>query len=305
MEFLIVIGILWFLGTVFGSSAGKPNSPSHTDKPKRSPSQFSGATRTSEARSSASTPIVHLFDPVQPKEIKVASSSEAPNDTIAVLMASLPKPWQGGTYFARGRALRETPLDRWTNDALVSAATSLGVKKLYHFTDRSNLQSIIDTGGLYSWSLCNELGITIPRPGGSELSRSLDVRRDLQNYVRLGFCQNHPMLYAAKYDGRIRDPIVLEIELGILQDSKILFSDRNATANDAKIGQGADMLQQLRFDLFLKNRWSTEEEKGSIQAEVLVLDLVPGYLIHFEGRRLRNRSPSETARTSKVLAQTR
>lgn len=31
-----------------------------------------------------------------------------------------------------------------------------GVKKLYHFTDRDNLESIIKNGGLYSWADCDE-----------------------------------------------------------------------------------------------------------------------------------------------------
>ena len=28
-----------------------------------------------------------------------------------------------------------------------------GIKKLYHFTDRDNLESIIRNGGLYSWQI--------------------------------------------------------------------------------------------------------------------------------------------------------
>lgn len=31
-----------------------------------------------------------------------------------------------------------------------------GITKLYHFTDRDNLQSIIQNGGLYSWADCEE-----------------------------------------------------------------------------------------------------------------------------------------------------
>ena len=32
---------------------------------------------------------------------------------------------------------------------------------LYHFTDRENLESIIQNGGLYLWADCEEKGITI------------------------------------------------------------------------------------------------------------------------------------------------
>ena len=46
-----------------------------------------------------------------------------------------------------------------------------GIKKLYHFTDRDNLDSIITNGGLYSWADCESRGITIAKPGGSQQSR--------------------------------------------------------------------------------------------------------------------------------------
>ena len=36
-----------------------------------------------------------------------------------------------------------------------------GITKLYHFTDRDNLASIIQQGGLYSWADCADKGITI------------------------------------------------------------------------------------------------------------------------------------------------
>ena len=39
------------------------------------------------------------------------------------------------------------------------------ITKLYHFTDRDNLESIIKNGGLYSWKDCEERGISIPKPG--------------------------------------------------------------------------------------------------------------------------------------------
>lgn len=38
-----------------------------------------------------------------------------------------------------------------------------GIKKLYHFTDRDNLESIIRNGGLYSWADCDSKGIKIEK----------------------------------------------------------------------------------------------------------------------------------------------
>lgn len=71
------------------------------------------------------------------------------------------------------------------------------IGKLYHFTDRDNLKSIISNGGLMSWADCEEKGIKINKPGGGNLSRQLDKRDGLQNYVRVSFVKNHPMMFVA------------------------------------------------------------------------------------------------------------
>ena len=78
-----------------------------------------------------------------------------------------------------------------------------GIKKLYHFTDRDNLESIIKHGGLYSWKDCDDKGIKIAKPGGSSTSHSLDKRDGLEYYARLSFVPDHPMMYVAMDDGRI------------------------------------------------------------------------------------------------------
>ena len=86
------------------------------------------------------------------------------------------------------------------------------VEKLYHFTDRENLESIKKNGGLYSWDFCEKNNLSISKPGGDELSRSLDKRYGLENYVRLSFSRNHPMMHVAKSQNRINNPIILEID---------------------------------------------------------------------------------------------
>ena len=67
------------------------------------------------------------------------------------------------------------------------------IRKLYHFTDRDNLKQIIENGGLYSWADCEEKGIDIPKPGGSDFSRELDRRAGLHHFVRTSFVRKHPM----------------------------------------------------------------------------------------------------------------
>ena len=173
-----------------------------------------------------------------------------------------------------------------------------GVDCLYHFTDSSNFSSIVNSGGLFSWSYCEESGIAIERPGGSPLSRELDARRGLEDYVRMGYSKDHPMLHAAKKDGRLVDPIVLEVDLRVLLLQSVLFSNRNATATGAEVGSDLDDLKKVRFDLIRSGRWANDDEKGLLQAEVLVLQAVPGYLIRRNGRLLRNPTKDEAASLS-------
>ena len=73
-----------------------------------------------------------------------------------------------------------------TSQAFVRILKEHGIKSLYHFTDRKNLESIIKYGGLYSWMDCVEQGITIPKPGGDIQSRELDARKGLE-YTQTGF----------------------------------------------------------------------------------------------------------------------
>ena len=78
-----------------------------------------------------------------------------------------------------------------------------GVRKLYHFTDRDNLASIIRHGGLYSWADCADKGIDIPKLGSDQMSRSLDARDGLEHYVRVSFVTSHPMMFVAMNDGNV------------------------------------------------------------------------------------------------------
>lgn len=150
-----------------------------------------------------------------------------------------------------------------------------GINKLYHFTDRSNLNSIKKYGGLFSWYTCEIKGIHIPVPGGNELSRDLDNRRNIQDYVRLSFNKNQPMLYVAKKEGRILKPVFLEISPEVILFKDTLFSDENATASSAIIGSELEDFQRINFKFAKSGEWSDELEKKYVQAEVLVKSHIP------------------------------
>lgn len=152
-----------------------------------------------------------------------------------------------------------------------------GIKKLYHFTDRDNLPLIIQHGGLYSWADCEEKGIKIPRPGGGQLSRDLDCRDNLQHYVRTSFTQQHPMMYVAMNDGRISNPVILEIDLEVVEWKDTKFADRNATRTGANVGGSLADLKKIHFNsVKAKKHFDLDDdEQPFFQAEVLVKNFIP------------------------------
>ena len=152
-----------------------------------------------------------------------------------------------------------------------------GITKLYHFTDRDNLESIIKHGGLYSWADCDEKGIKIPKPGGGSLSRDLDARDSLQHYVRVSFTTQHPMMYVAMNDGRITNPVVLEIDPEVIYDEGTRYADMNATRNGAHVGGTLEDFGRIHFTSVKARKHFDldEDEQPYFQAEVLVKSFIP------------------------------
>ena len=155
------------------------------------------------------------------------------------------------------------------------------ITKLYHFTDRENIESIIINGGLYSWADCDTKGIKINRPGGSSLSRGLDLQLNLQNYVRLSFTKQHPMMYVAMNDERISNPVILEIDLEVIYDSETLFADRNATKKGAQLGREIEDFKRIHFSsVKAETHFDLDpDEQEFFQAEVLIKNSIPLHAI--------------------------
>ena len=152
-----------------------------------------------------------------------------------------------------------------------------GITKLYHFTDRDNLQSIIQNGGLYSWADCEKKGIVISKPGGSVSSRSLDARDGLQHYVRVSFVTQHPMMYVAMNEGRISNPVLLEIDPQVIYWNGSKYADRNATKNGAQVGGDIDDFKAIHFSAVKAQKHFDldDDEQKFYQAEVLVKNFIP------------------------------
>ena len=152
-----------------------------------------------------------------------------------------------------------------------------GIKKLYHFTDRDNLESIIKNGGLYSWGDCEDKGIKIAKPGGGLLSRDLDRKDNLQHYVRVSFTTQHPMMYVAMQDGRLSNPVILEIDPEVIYWNDSKYANVNATRSGARKGGSIDDFKSIHFQSVKARKHFDlpEEEQPYFQAEVLVKNFIP------------------------------
>ncbi|MGK0291481.1 MAG: hypothetical protein ACI86H_002949, partial [bacterium] len=163
-------------------------------------------------------------------------------------------------------------------EEILQSLRSEGFNQLYHFTDSRNIPMIKARGGLYSWKACEELKINIPNPGGGSLSRDLDRRYGLENYVRFSFHKHNPMLYIACRDGRINKEEWLDIDLEVAAFRETQYSDMNATKNEHQVGNNLNFLEQnVRYDLLRKrNQFEIDESQQKYyQAEVMVKRHVP------------------------------
>ncbi|KHJ36699.1 hypothetical protein PBAC_31250 [Pedobacter glucosidilyticus] len=154
------------------------------------------------------------------------------------------------------------------------------ITTLYHFTDYSNLKSIKENGGLYSWFYCDRNNIVIPMTGNSSLGRSLDLEFGLEDFVRLSFIKDHPMKHVAINEVRITRPFLLKVSIEVCYFENTRFSDMNAADRRHTNSDTVDFLNSLRFDLFHRGYFDLNPiEKKQHQAEVLVKTWIPAEYI--------------------------
>ncbi|MDE6721184.1 MAG: DUF4433 domain-containing protein [Bacteroidaceae bacterium] len=150
-----------------------------------------------------------------------------------------------------------------------------GIKRFYHFTDKRNIIGIRQLGGLYSWDYCERHGIEIPNPGGDDDSRWYDRKHDLQDYVRLSFCNDHPMAWRKHKEGSSLVLLYIDIDVATFEDT--LFTDRNAASNSFACGGDLDALRKVDIQATRRNYVSRNE--GEIfslhQAECMIKTFIP------------------------------
>lgn len=149
-----------------------------------------------------------------------------------------------------------------------------GITAFYHFTDYHNLKSIKENNGLYSWHYADSNGIIINFQGGDTLSRDLDKRYGLQDYVRVSFCTDHPMQYRLEQRGR--NLALLEVDIEVAYYKNTIFCNINATDSSHSKGTELYDLERIRFSA-TKRRFVSREDPDfkHHQAEVLVKTWIP------------------------------
>lgn len=167
-------------------------------------------------------------------------------------------------------------------DAIVKVLQNNGIRYFYHFTARENLTSIKRFGGLYSWYSMQENKRIIPCSGGDDWSHQLDMRHGLQDYVRLSFCDDHPMAFRLKQSGTPLVLLKIDIEVATWKDT--LFSDINAADNNHRHGGSLADLNHVNFNAVKRNYVSREDaDFKPHQAEVMVKTFIPTkYILNLE-----------------------
>ena len=151
---------------------------------------------------------------------------------------------------------------------------------IWHFTDKSNLDLIMEHKGLLSLGELERKGIDIPIPGGNNWSHDADRRKGVQEYVHLAFIDDHPMLYRAKQNGRIPDPIWLRIDSSILLEAGVRFTSDVSNKAGVAILQPEEAKEEIDFEvLFTHTDWGDpdiqERRQAAKKAEILIPDFVP------------------------------
>jgi hypothetical protein len=158
------------------------------------------------------------------------------------------------------------------------------IQRLFHFTDTRNLPLIRRCGGLLSLAALRKKNIDVPAPGGNEWSHDADHLVGLDKYVHLCFRKQHPMEYRAKQDGRIVDPIFLEIAPDVLAIPSVLFTPDVSNKSGVKQYTVEQALKMIDFEVLYKQTdWRDPAIRTRLnnaeKCEVLVPDLVPLALI--------------------------
>lgn len=160
-------------------------------------------------------------------------------------------------------------------DSIINHLHDNNINCFYHFTALENIDSIRNSGGLYSWYYCEQNEIQIPIAGGNNSSRDFDRQFGLQNYVRLSFCDVHPMSWQLRQIGINVVLLRISTEVALWQSTK--FSDINATDRNHRTGSDFAFLRDnINIPATQRHYVSRQDvDFRPHQAEILVEEFIP------------------------------
>lgn len=158
------------------------------------------------------------------------------------------------------------------------------VSVIWHFTDETNLQSIIEHKGLLSLAETRKRGIVIPAAGGNQWSHDADGYKGVDQYVHLSFLDDHPMLFRAKEAGRITNPVWLKISLDVLDIQGVRYTADVSNKAGVPLLTSDQARESLDLEvMFARTDWKDsqikERRKLALKSEVLIPDFIPIELI--------------------------
>lgn len=155
-----------------------------------------------------------------------------------------------------------------------------GINKIWHFTDRVNIQSIMDSGGLLSLSELRRKEMDIPAPGGNQWSHDADITKGVDEYVHLAFTNDHPMLFIARKDNRIANPVWIQISTEALASPHIRYTMDVSNKKGVCLLTAQEAVAELDFQvLFTQTDWKDPaiqaRRRLALKSEILIPKRVP------------------------------
>ncbi len=163
------------------------------------------------------------------------------------------------------KILGKSPVYKGDAKQIEDYLLSNGINCLYHYTDRSNLDSIREYG-LFSSLTCQRLNIK-NKPGGNTLSHKLDLDHHLDDFVRLSFVGRLPMTERLLKEGY--DLVMLKVSIKVAGFLQTFFTDRNAADKDFMLGSDFAFVKHINEPQGYFDPYKLQ------QAEVLVRTHVP------------------------------
>ena len=151
---------------------------------------------------------------------------------------------------------------------------SNGIEYLYHFTEKDRLESIIKYGGLLSFKRCLDESITMPVREDMALTRDIDARMDLEDFVRTSFCSRLPKIKERQAEGAELILLKIDPEVALFDDT--LYTDIEATQPNLKCGGEFGDLKRVNIQATKKPFAKPEDnDYWQRQAEVLIKGFIP------------------------------